>query len=128
VALAKVAIRDKERLGTLRIRDKAIVLETMYWPDEIRDPAFPELDTTAEVRDNELTMANTLIESLSEDFDPSQFKDTYREALMSAVEQKIAGQEVVAPAAPEDQAPVVDLMEALQRSLQEVKERKSRAG
>lgn len=128
VALAKVAIRDKERLGTLRIRDKALVLETMYWPDEIREPAFPELDTTAEVRDNELTMANTLIESLSEDFDPSQFKDTYREALMSAVEQKIAGREIVAPATPDDHAPVVDLMEALQRSLQEVKERKSQAG
>ncbi|HVE90974.1 MAG TPA: Ku protein [Actinomycetota bacterium] len=125
VALAKVAMRDKERLGTLRVNGKAIVLETMYWPDEIREPAFPELDRESNVRDQELAMAHTLIESLTEDFKPGDFKDTYREALLSAVERKIAGQEIVAPVAHDEEAPVADLMEALQKSLEEVQSRRT---
>ena len=127
VAVAKVAIRDKERLATLRVRDNVLVLETMYWPDEIRDPAFPEIDQKTEVREQELQMANTLIENLTEDFRPEEFRDTYREALLAAVEAKVEGREIVAPAIPEDQAPVVDLMDALQASVEAVKSRKQKA-
>ena len=68
-------------------------------------------------------MAKTLIEALTENFDPTQHRDTYREALLAAVEQKVKGQEIVAPAAAPEQAPVADLMEALQRSLESVQGR-----
>jgi DNA end-binding protein Ku len=95
----------------------------MYWPDEIRAARFPELEGDIDVRDQELKMAQTLIANLTEDFDPKQFSDTYREALMAAVQQKIEGKEIVAPAAAEEAPQVVDLTEALKRSLEEVKAR-----
>jgi DNA end-binding protein Ku len=128
VAVAKVAIRDKERLGTLRVRDNVLVLETMYWPDEIREGRFTEVEQDIEVRDNEFKMAQTLIDSLTEDFDPSQYTDRYREALLEAVDQKIQGKEIVAPAAPEEAPQVVDLSEALKRSLEQVKARAKASG
>ena len=128
VAVAKVAIRDKERLGTLRVRDNVLVLETMYWPDEIREARFAETEQDVEVRDNEYKMAQTLIDSLTEDFDPSQYTDRYREALLEAVEQKIQGKEIVAPAEPEEVTQVVDLSEALKRSLEQVRSRSKASG
>ena len=100
-----------------------IVLETTYWPDEIREAHFPELDGDIEVRDQELKMAQTLIANLTEDFDPSQFGDRFREALLAAVQQKIDGKEIVAATVSEEAPQVVDLTEALQRSLEEVKAR-----
>jgi DNA end-binding protein Ku len=123
VAVTKVAIRDKERLGTLRVRDNALVLETMYWPDEIREARFPELDKEIEVSEADRKTANLLVDNLTEDFDPSQFSDRYREALLAAVEQKIEGKEIVAPEMPEEAPQVVDLTEALKRSLEQVKAR-----
>lgn len=123
VAIAKVAIRDKERLATLRVRDKVLVLETMYWPDEIRAAEFAELDRDEEVRDNELKAAKQLIESMTEDFQPDEFQDVYRERLLEAVQEKIEGREIVAPAAKEEEPQVVDLMDALKRSVEEVKGR-----
>jgi len=127
VAIAKVAIRDKERLATLRVRDDVLVLETMFWPDEIRAAHFPEVGGDIEVREQELKMAQTLIANLTEDFNPDAFHDSYREALMEAVEQKIAGKEIVAPAVAEEAPQVVDLTEALKRSLEEVKARSGSA-
>lgn len=124
VAICRVAIRDKERLATLRVYGDAIVLETMYWPDEVRAPEFPELGTEPELRDQELKMASALIDNLTEDFDPAQFQDRYRQALLEAVEAKIAGREVTAPLEPEEEAPVVDIMQALEQSLEEVKARR----
>ena len=129
VAIAKVAIRDKERLATLRVRDKVLVLETMYWPDEIREPAFPELDKDGDVREQELEMATSLIENMTEDFDPDAYHDTYRELLLKAVEQKIEGREIVAPAASDEGAPeVVDIMDALRKSIEQTKGRKKASG
>jgi DNA end-binding protein Ku len=129
VAVAKVAIRDKERLATLRVRDNVLVLETMYWPDEIREARFAEIERDIEASDGDQKMATMLIDSLTEDFDPSQYGDRYREALMEAVEQKIQGKEIVAPAATGEEAPqVVDLTEALKRSLEEVKARSKASG
>lgn len=125
VAIAKVTLRDKERLATLRVRGRVIVLETMYWPDEIRDPAFPQLDVDLPVREQELRMAETLIESLTEEFDPSLFEDEYRKALLKLIEAKIAGEEIVAPPAPEpEEGPAPDLMKALEASLRMVKRRR----
>jgi DNA end-binding protein Ku len=128
VAVTKVAIRDKERLGTLRVRDNVLVLETMYWPDEIREARFPELDKHIEVSDADRKTANLLVDNLTEDFDPSQYTDRYREAVLEAVEQKIEGKEIVAPEAPEEAPQVVDLTEALKRSLEQVQARSKASG
>jgi DNA end-binding protein Ku len=120
VAVCKVTFRDKEHLSTLRLRDKALVLETMYWPDEIRDPAFDELEGDVDVRPQEVKMARSLIESLTEPFRPEEFKDEYREAVEGLVQRKIQGQEITAAEAPEP-AKVVDLMEALRASVEAAK-------
>ena len=120
VGLAKITLREKEHLATLRLRDGVFVLETMYWPDEIRPPAFDELDRSPEIRPQELAMAKTLIDNLTEHFQPEQFKDTYRERLEAAAEAKVAGQEVaVAPTAEPTQ--ILDLMEALKASVEATK-------
>ncbi|MGH2758964.1 MAG: Ku protein, partial [Actinomycetota bacterium] len=120
-------IRDKERLATLRVRDNVLVLETMYWPDEIREARFAEIEKDIPVSEGDMKTARLLIDNLTEDFDPSQYGDRYREALMHAVEQKIQGREIVAPAAPDEAPAVVDLTEALKRSLEEVKARGKKA-
>src|SRR3954453_994270 len=98
VALVKVALRTRESLATLRVRDGFFVLEMMLWPDEIRQPDFGFLDEDIEVRPQELKMAGSLIETLAGDFDPTQYSDAYREALQALIDAKVAGQEVVAPA------------------------------
>ena len=128
VAVTRVAIRDKERLATLRVRDNVLVLETMYWPDEIREARFAETDREIEVSDADRKTANLLIDNLTEDFDPGQFSDRYREALLEAVDQKIQGNKIVAPSEPEEVSQVVDLTEALKRSLEEVKARSKASG
>jgi DNA end-binding protein Ku len=116
VGIAKVSFRDKEHLAALRFRDDAFVLETMYWPDEIREADFGGVDVSAKVRPNELEMAQTLIENLTADWDPSEYKDEYREALLRIVEAKINGEEIEV-VEPEPTAKVVDLMEALKASV-----------
>src|SRR5438445_7772383 len=78
VGIAKVAFRDKEHLSALRFSGEVLVLETMYWPDEIRDAKFDELDKGAKLRPQELQMARTLIDNLTEDWDPEQYRDEYR--------------------------------------------------
>ena len=122
VAIVKVALRQRESLATLRVRDGVFVLETMLWPDEIRQPEFGFLDEDVEVRPQELAMAGTLIESLSGEFDPTEFHDSYREALEELIEAKVEGQEIIAPAttAP-DTGAVVDLMAALRASVEAAK-------
>jgi DNA end-binding protein Ku len=116
VGIAKVSFRDKEHLAALRFRDEAFVLETMYWPDELREADFGGVDVSAKVRPNELEMAQTLIDNLTADWDPAEFKDDYREALLRIVEAKINGEEIEIVEA-EPTAKVVDLMEALKASV-----------
>jgi DNA end-binding protein Ku len=116
VGVAKVSFRDKEHLAALRFRDDAFVLETMYWPDEIREADFGGVDVSAKVRPNELEMAQTLIENLTADWNPTDFKDEYREALLRIVEAKINGEEIEIVEA-EPTAKVVDLMDALKASV-----------
>src|SRR6202046_2238486 len=98
VAVAKVAIRQREALAALRVRDGVLVLETLLWPDEVRTPDFKFLDKDVDVRSQELKMAASLIDTMTEDFDPSLYKDAYREALEALVQAKIEGNEVVRPA------------------------------
>ncbi len=116
VGIAKVSFRDKEHLAALRFRDEAFVLETMYWPDEIREAEFGDVDVDVKVRDQELEMARQLIEGLTADWSPEEFTDEYREALMKIVEAKINGEEVELVEV-EPTAKVVDLMEALKASV-----------
>jgi DNA end-binding protein Ku len=118
VALVKVAIRTRESLATLRVRDGVLVLETMIWPDEVREPDFGFLDDDVQIRPQELAMAQSLIESMSGDFDPSQYHDEYRDALLQVIEAKVEGREVIEqPTEQEDTGSVVDLMAALRASV-----------
>ncbi len=122
VAIVKVALRNREALATLRVRDGVFVLETMLWPDEVRVPDFDFLDEDIEVRPQELAMAGSLIETLSGDFDPAQFTDSYREALQAVIEAKVEGREVVQPESAQPTAgTVVDLMAALRASVEAAK-------
>ena len=122
VGIAKVSFRDKEHLSALRFKDDAFVLETMYWPDEIREADFGGVDVDATVRDQELDMAKTLIENLTADWNPDEFTDEYREALLKIVEAKIAGEEIEFVEA-EPTAKVVDLMAALKASVDAAKKK-----
>jgi DNA end-binding protein Ku len=124
VGLAKVSIRDKQQLATLRAKDGVLVMETMYWPDEIRQPEFEELDSEVDLRKEEVKMAAMLIDGLTAEFDPEAFKDSSREAIQSAAQKKVEGQEIVAPEAPEP-TKVVDLLEALKASVEATKKRKA---
>jgi DNA end-binding protein Ku len=131
VAVVKVALRRREALATLRVRAGVITLETMLWPDEIRNPEFGFLDEDIDVRPAEIAMANGLVESLSGDFDPADYTDQYRAALESVVEAKIEGRDLVpAPDATESEAAgtVVDLVAALQASIAAVKASKESGG
>jgi DNA end-binding protein Ku len=120
VGIAKVSFRDKEHLSALRFSGEVLVLETMYWPDEIREAKFEELDKDAKLRPQEIQMARTLIDNLTEDWDPSQYHDEYRNALLEMVEKKVAGEEIEVIEAPEP-TKVVDLMEALKASVEAAK-------
>jgi DNA end-binding protein Ku len=118
VAIAKVAFRDKEHLATLRLRGDTFVLETMYWPDEIRPAEFDEVKIDDEVRPQELKMARSLIENMTDHFDPDEFHDDYREKLEEVVQAKIEGKEI-AVVEETGTATVVDLMEALKASVEQ---------
>ena len=125
VGVAKVALRDKEHLATIRLKDEMFVLETMHWPDEIRAADFEELDKKVDVRDNEVKMARQLIQQLSGSFDPDEFQDEYRRKLEELAQQKIEAQEVTIAAEPEQEpTKVVDLMEALKASVAEAKKKR----
>jgi DNA end-binding protein Ku len=125
VAVVKVALRQRERLAVLRPRDGVLVMQTLLWPDEVRAAKLDFLDDDVTVRPQELTMAESYIAALSADFDPSEFADGYREALEEVIEAKVAGREVVTPEEqPASSGQVVDLMEALRRSVAEAKSRR----
>ena len=116
VGIAKVSFRDREHIAALRFKDDAFVLETMFWPDEVRQADFGGVDVSTDVRDQELTMARQLIDSLTGEWAPQQFHDAYRDALLQIVEAKLNGQEIEV-VEPEPAATVVDLMEALKASV-----------
>jgi DNA end-binding protein Ku len=118
IAIAQVALRQRESLATLRSRDGVLVLETLLWPDEVRTADFPFLDQDIEVRPQELTMAASLIDSMTSDFDADAHHDGYREALIEVVDAKIQGRELTQPGALEiAAAPSTSLADALKASL-----------
>jgi DNA end-binding protein Ku len=120
--LVKVAIRNREQLATLRVRDGVIVLDTMIWPDEVREADFAFLNEDVELRPQEQQMARSLLESMAGDFDPSQYTDNYREALEAVIDAKVQGREIVEAEEPQPSAGnVVDLMSALRASVDAAK-------
>jgi DNA end-binding protein Ku len=121
VAIGKIALRDREHLCRIALHGKGIVLNTLHWPDEIRDMGELSLpEESVEIRKQELAMARMLIENLSADFDPSRYHDEYRDAVMEVVEAKVEHREVERPA--EVEAPkVMDLMAALKASVEAAK-------
>ncbi|GAA2553123.1 Ku protein [Winogradskya consettensis] len=123
VAIVKIALRRREQLAAMKVRGDVIVLHTMRWPDELRTPDFGFLDGTVEVKDAELAMAASLIDSMSAGFDPVSLTDDHRAALQAAVEARRHGR----PAAPADtQAAATrtsDLMAALAASVDRARER-----
>ncbi|MBM7808686.1 DNA end-binding protein Ku [Geodermatophilus bullaregiensis] len=119
VAITKIALRQRESLAAMRVRDGVLVLHTMRWPDEIRRPDFGFLDEDVAVRPQELQMAEALITSMAGEFDPGEFTDDYREAMTALLEAKRTGGDVQpVPETADPGAAVVDLMSALRRSVE----------
>ncbi|MGW0230150.1 non-homologous end joining protein Ku [Actinopolymorpha singaporensis] len=121
-ALVKVALRNREALAMLRPKGDVLVLQTMLWPDEVRDASFAAPASEVEVRPQEVAMAESYIQTLETSFDPDRYHDEYRAALEVVLEAKATGHEVEAPAtAAPAKGEVVDLMAALQASVDEAR-------
>ncbi|GLY13809.1 Ku protein [Kineosporia rhizophila] len=122
MAVVKVALRQRESLAVLRVREQVIMMQTLLWPDEIRAADFPILEEDVELRPQELRMAASLVDSMAADFEPEEFEDDYQQALVKLVEAKLEGAEP-APVEASDEAAteVVDLLSALQASVDRAK-------
>lgn len=123
VGIAKVVIRNKQHLAALRPYDGILVLETMYYADEIRRPEA--VDSDARLQKPEVEMAKSLVENLSERFDPKKYDDTYRKELLELIKAKAEGQELPEPKEEED-GEVVDLMTALRESVERTQKQRKR--
>jgi DNA end-binding protein Ku len=125
MALVTISIRQRSTMAVLRVRDDVIVLQTLLWPDEIRKPDFGSLDGDETARPQELAMAASLVESLSGDYDPDEFDDEYRDEMQALVDTKLSGGETAPAPQPreaEGSGEVVDLLSALQRSVERARE------
>lgn len=128
-ALVKVAIRTKETLALLREREGSLVLQTMLWPDEVRDAEFAKPDDSVDVKAQEVQMAESYIATLQAEFDPDRYHSDYREALEALVEAKIEGLPMPEPEEEEGEtAEVVDLVAALRASVDAAKKRRQEGG
>ena len=128
VAIVKIALRQREQLATLRVRDDVLVLNTMLWPDEVRSVDFAFLDEEIETRPAELAMASSLIDSMAGSFKADEFTDNYRAALQEVIDAKVEGREIVQPEESEEApAAAVDLMAALKASVERAKKARGEA-
>jgi DNA end-binding protein Ku len=124
LAIAKIALRDKEHLCALHPNGRGLIMNTLHWPDEIRSTeGLRGLEGEVKINPKELEMAKALIESLADSFDASRYKDEYREAVLKVVHAKMEGQVIEAPEAPQP-ARVMDLMEALRQSVEQAKKQR----
>jgi DNA end-binding protein Ku len=127
IAIGRFVMRTKEYLCAIRPFDGVLALNTMLFPDEVVEksdvPGLP--DRRAAVGDRELKIATSLIDSLSTSFKPSAYKDTYREQVLEMIQRKAKGKEIVLPEEPEEQAEVVDLLAALEASIEAAKKGRS---
>jgi DNA end-binding protein Ku len=125
IAIGRIALRQRESLAALRVRDDVIIVQTMLWPDEVREPSFEVLCTDVELRPQEKKMAETLVESLTADFEPAAFTDRYTEAVAELVASKTADPAATRQKEPEpaesDEAPATDLVDALRASVERAK-------
>ncbi|KXG43610.1 Ku protein [Tepidibacillus infernus] len=119
IAIAKIAIRSKQSLAALRVYQNLLVLETIFYPDEVRDvQLIPGIPQKMKLDDKELNMAIQLIENLTAPFQPEKYTDEYRKALQDLIAKKVEGEEIEqAPSAP--QKNIIDLMQALQASIEQ---------
>ncbi|HEY8806483.1 MAG TPA: Ku protein [Candidatus Limnocylindria bacterium] len=129
VAVAKFALRERERLVSMRAHNDVIVLNTLHWPDEIRSVEDLSLPEDIKVQPAELKMAESLVEMMAMTFDPSEFRDEYKQAFEQIVDAKVKGREdlVEAPEA-EAETAVIDLMSALKASVAKAKEDEKKGG
>jgi DNA end-binding protein Ku len=125
VAVVKVTLRSREALGVLRATGDVLVVQTLLWPEEIRNAAELAPQTEVTVRKQELAMASSYIESLSADFDPSEFTDGYKAAVEELVAAKTAGREVAAIEPSNGGGEVIDLVEALRANVAAAKEKRA---
>jgi DNA end-binding protein Ku len=124
VGIAKVVIRNKQHLAAVRPYEGLLLLETMYYADEVRSPEALDGDLeTAKLKSAEVEMAKSLVENLSEPFEPQKYDDTYRKELLDLIRAKAEGQPLPEPAE-EQQAEVVDLMAALRESVERTKKQR----
>jgi len=120
LAIVHFALRQKTRLAALRVRGDVLTVQTLLWPDEVRQAAFDSLDTSVKISAQEKQMASMLVDSFAADFEPGQYTDTYREELEQLIQAKLDGGEAFTSQEPEsgEDAEVVDLLAALQRSME----------
>jgi DNA end-binding protein Ku len=97
IAIVKIALRGREHLAALRVRGRALILHTLLWPDELREPESPLIAGDVTTPPGELALAGELVDLMSADFHPADYTDDYREALREVVDAKISGREVIAP-------------------------------
>jgi len=124
VGIAKVVIRNKQHLAALRPWEGVLLLETMYFADEIRKPE--SVDGKVELRKPERAMARSLVENLSDTFDPEKYDDTYRQELLALLKEKAATGRISEPREEHEEAEVVDLMAALRESVERTKRQRKR--
>lgn len=128
VGIAKIIIRSKEQLAVIRVYENTLVMETIHFPDEVRNAGdVPNVPSENKVTKKELDTAILLIDQLTTEFKPGKYTDEYRSALLELIESKRAGKETVSPAAKEQAANVTDLMAALQASIDRTKPKKAAA-
>src|SRR6478735_5160016 len=124
VAIVQFALRDKTRLGALRIRDEVLVLQSLLWADEVREASFPALETSIRISAQEREMSAALVDSMASDFEPDQFTDDYQIQLRQLIDAKLEQgesldtEETFGAPAEAGEGEVIDLMEALKRSIE----------
>ena len=122
MAICTVSIRTRMTMAVLRVRDGVIVMQTMLWPDEVRAADFATVTDDQRATEQEMAMAKMLIDQLAGDYDPDDYEDDYAAAVQAVVEAKVSGGEVTeVPTAGDSSGEVVDLLEALQRSVDRAK-------
>lgn len=127
IAIARVVLRQKESLAVLRTYENCLIMETIFYPDEIRNTnLIPELNFEVKMHENELKMAVQLIENLTAEFKPEKYQNNYRQALMELINAKVTGEDIAVLAEPE-RTKVVDLMEALRASIEVAQKEKKEA-
>ena len=121
IAIAKFALRDRERLVSVRPLDGVLLMNTLHWPDEIRSTEDLELPEDVKISPQEIKVAEMLVETMATKFDPSEYKDDYKEAVEDIVKAKVEGEEIIEAPEEEAETTVANLMDALKASVERAK-------